>query len=203
MAQNWRQAYGYKFYIVPILKSEIDFADLELGGLGSGKFIDDSTPLDNDELVTKTGTGATLEIAVGATTLALDGTDNPVRLLGLTNAVPEEGENEETVNTYDDETQGFEQSVATGKTMEWTIEGASDHDDAAYKLLRLCAKESVREGLMVKYARVGPVGVDEVTYGFGRVTGFSENAPAGGVVTWSGGIKAYGPYEIEFSTGGA
>lgn len=279
MAQNWKQAYGYKFWISPILKDSINFATLlPNAGLGTGKFIDNGTPLANNLAVIKAGTGATLGLGVGTiktvtnaalatneatltfaaahgytvgqkivvanlpapfaslngtytvkavTTsspftltydktgtnitsaavaaggvlpaLVLDGTASPIRLLGLSNAAPEEGESEETVDTYDDELQGFDASLATKKTFSWTLEGVSDHNDTAYKLLRLCSKESVREGLMVKYARVGPTGVNEVTYGFGRFTGFSETPPAAGVVRWSSTLKAYGPYELEFA----
>lgn len=199
MAQAYSQAYGYKFYFVPLLKGNIDFAELEDGGLGSGKFIDDTTPLSNTAAVTKTGTGETLAIVVGTTTLDLDGTDAPIRLLGLTNAAPTEGEGEETIVTYDNEMQGFDTSIATSKNFSWTLEGVTDHSDAAYRLLRICAKESVREGLMVKYARVGPIGVDEVTYGYGRFTGFNETPPAGGIVKWSANLKAYGPYELDYA----
>lgn len=276
MAQVYSQAYGYNFYMQLIKKDALDFADLNLGGLGAGKFMDISTLASNSAAVTKVGTVATLGIGFGtnkATTkaalasnvvtltfaaahgftvgqtivvsgfigafagingkatvasvttsspftltyaltaaniaeasvvgsvlpaLALDGTDTPIRLLGLTNAAPQEGENEETVVTYDDEAKSFDTSIATSKSFSWTLEGVTDHSDAAYKLLRLASKESVREGLMIKYARVGPVGKTETTFGFGRITGFNETPPAGGIVKWSSGIKGYGPYELEF-----
>lgn len=276
MPQVYSQAYGYNFFIQLIKKEELDFADLNLGGIGVGKFLDISTLASNASSVVKVGTVATFGIGVGtnkATTkaalssnvvtltfaaahgftvgqtiavsgftgafagingkatvasvttsspftltyaltanniaeasvvgsvlpaLKLDGTDAPIRLLGLTNAAPQEGEGEETVTTYDDETQSFETSVPTSKSFSWTIEGVTDHSDAAYKLLRLASKESVTEGLMLKYARIGPVGKTETTFGFGRITGFNETPPAGGIVKWSSGIKAYGPYELEF-----
>jgi hypothetical protein len=130
--------------------------------------------------------------------LKLDGTDAPIRLLGLTNAAPQEGEGEETVITYDDEAKSFDTSIATSKNFSWTIEGVTDHNDAAYRLLRFAAKETVREGIMIKYARRGPVNQTETTYGYGRITGFNETPPAGGIVKWSSGIKAYGPYELEY-----
>ena len=275
MAQVYSQAYGYNFFFLPLLKTELDFTELNLGGLGAGKFIDNTTLLSNDAQLVKVGTGATLGIGVGtnkATTKAalasnvvtltfaaahgltvgqaivvsgftsafadingkftvasvttsspftltyaltagniaeasvvgsvlpalnLDGTDKPIRLLGLTNAAPSETEKEETIMTYDDEVKSFETSVATGKGFSWKLEGVTDFNDAAYRLLRICAKESVREGLMIKYARVGPTGHNETTYGYGRFTGFEENPPAGGIVKWSSGIKAYGPYELD------
>ena len=174
----------------------MDFADLT----SFSSFMTTTTLLSNSAAVAKTGTGSTLAITVGTATLDLDGTDNPIRLLGLTNAAPSESEQEETIVTYDDEQKSFETSIATAKGFSWTIEGVTNHSDAAYKLLRLCAKESVREKLMVKYARIGPVGFTEKTYGFGRFTGFEETPPAGGIVKWSSTLKAYGPYELEFDT---
>ena len=135
---------------------------------------------------------------VSGAVLALDGTDNPIRLLGLTNCAPSESEGEETIVTYDDETKSFDTSVATSKSMSWSLEGVTDHNDAAYKLMRVAAKESVREGLMIKYARQGPVGFNETSYGYGRFTGFEESPQAGTIVKYSTTVRAYGPYELEF-----
>ena len=136
--------------------------------------------------------------AVTASALVLDGTDNPIRLLGLTNCAPSESEGEETVITYDDESKSFDTSIATSKSMSWSLEGVTNHSDAAYKLMRVAAKESVREGLMVKYARVGPTGYNETSYGYGRFTGFEESNAAGEIVKYSTTLRAYGPYELEF-----
>lgn len=270
------QAFGYKFYFSPLLKSNIDITTLNSGLAG---FMNTGTLLANTSTVAKAGTGSTLGIAVGTgqavtraavasntatltfaaahglsngskivvsgllspfaalngvqtisavttsspftlsfaitasnvadaavssgtvagTVLALDGTDNPIRLLGLTNAAPTEAEKEEAILTYDNEFKAFETSIATGKSMNWKLEGVTNFTDAAYKLLRICAKESVREGLMIKWARVGPVGYTEATYGYGRFTGFNETPPAGGIVKFSTDIKVYGPYEIDFT----
>lgn len=281
MAQTYSQAYGYNFYFVPLLATAVDLTELDLGGVGAGKFIDNTSLLSNDSKITKTGTGSTLKlwvdqtvktvtkaaiasnvatltfaaahgITVGTTILVadlpapftalngvrtvtavttstpytlsfaltasneteavvasgtatasllkLDGTEKPIRLLGLTNAAPAETEGEETIITYDDEAKSFETSIATSKGFSWTVEGVTDHMDAAYQLLRICSKESVRERLMIKYARVGPTGFNEATYGYGRFTGFNETPPAGGIVKWSTNIKAYGPYELDLAT---
>jgi hypothetical protein len=194
MAQVFSQAYGYNFFFMPLKKENLNFAQLAT----FAGFMTLTSPLSNTAAVTKTGTGSTLAISVGATSLALDGTGAPIRLLGLTNAAPSETETEETVVTYDDEVQSFDTSIATGKSFSFALEGVTDHNDAAYKLMRLCAKESVREGLMVKYARIGPQGFTERTYGFGRFTGFEETPPAGGIVRWKTTLKAYGPYELDF-----
>ena len=280
MAQNYSQAYGYKFYFAPVITTEVDLTELDLGGVGSGKFLDDTSLLSNDAVISKSGTGATFKLfadkvtktitkaavatnvatltfaaahgfaqgavidvaglpapfaalngvrtITGVTTttpftltfaftadniteavvaagtastgiIALDGTAKPIRLLGLTNAAPAETEGEETIITYDDEAKSFETSIATSKGFSWTVEGVTDHMDAAYQLLRICSKESVRERLMIKYARVGPTGFNEATYGYGRFTGFNETPPAGGIVKWSTNIKAYGPYELDLA----
>lgn len=280
VAQNYSNAYGYRFYFVPLLATAIDLTQLDLGGLGAGKFIDDTTLLSNDALISKSGTGSTFrlfadkssktitkaaivsnvatltfaaahgfangavvsvadlpapfaalngtrtitavttsspftltfaftaanitEAVVAAGTAAtgiitLDGTAKPIRLLGLMNAAPSETESDETIDTYDDEAKSFEISIATKKGFSWSLEGVTDHMDAAYQLLRICSKESVREKIMIKYARVGPTGFSEATYGYGRFTGFEETPPAGGIVKWSSGIKAYGPYELDLA----
>jgi hypothetical protein len=136
--------------------------------------------------------------AVVGSSMLLNGTDAPIRLLGLTNCAPSESEGEETVITYDDESKSFDTSIATSKSMSWSLEGVTNHSDAAYKLLRISAKESVREGLMVKYARVGPTGFNETSYGYGRFTGFEESNAAGEIVKYSTTLRAYGPYELEF-----
>jgi hypothetical protein len=150
----------------------------------------------------KTNTNITsAAVAAGTVTpgvLALNGTDAPIRLLGLTNCAPSESEGEETVITYDDESKSFDTSIATSKSMSWSLEGVTNHSDAAYKLMRIAAKESVREGLMVKYARVGPTGFAETSYGYGRFTGFEESNAAGEIVKYSTTLRAYGPYELEF-----
>jgi hypothetical protein len=52
---------------------------------------------------------------------------------------------------------------------------------------------------MIKWARVGPTGFNETTYGYGRFTGFQETPPAGGIVKYSSDIKCYGPYELELA----
>lgn len=279
MSQVYSQAYGYKFYFQVIKKSSVDLTTLlPNAGLGSGKFIDNTTLLSNSSLVYPTGTGSTFKLIAGGTktvtkaeiasnvatltfaaapgftvgativvadlpapfaalngtrvitgvttsspytlsfaltasnqaeatvaagtasgaVLKLDGTDAPIRLLGLTNCAPSESEGEETIQTYDDETKSFDTSIATSKSMSWSLEGVTDHNDAAYKLMRIAAKESVREGLMIKYARQGPTGFNETSYGYGRFTGFEESPQAGSIVKYSTTLRAYGPYELEF-----
>jgi hypothetical protein len=195
---NYSQAFGYKVYIVPILSTELDLTELSLGGLGAGKFIDDTTPLANTSAITETA--SPYGISVGGTPLALDGSDDPLRLLGLTSATLSTDTNSENVLTYDQETEGFEASVATSKSAVIELAGTSQFTDAAYKVLRLCERNSVSQNLMAKLARIGPVGSTETVFGFGRFTGYSEGNEAGSIVSWSCSFEFYGPYGLAFSS---
>lgn len=277
MAQNYSQSYGQKLYMRLLRSSAVDLAKLDLGGIGTGKFMDISTLMSNSSAVVKVGTGSGLGIGVGTAkaitkvavasnvvtltfgaahgfaqgdkivvsdvaspnavlngyytvasvtasspftltyalttgnvteasvtagsvlpALKLDGTDAPIRLLGLTNITPNEGENEETVVTYDDEAKSYDTSIPTSKTHSIAVEGVIDYADAAYKLMRIASKESVREKLMIMYAITAPTGVTEETFGYGRFTGFQPNAPAGSIVKFQQSIRTYGPYELDF-----
>jgi hypothetical protein len=129
--------------------------------------------------------------------LALDGTDPPVRLLGLTNCSPNEGENEETTVTYDDEAKGFDTSMATSSSISWTVAGQTRYTDAAYRLMRIASRDKVRQGLMLKYLVLGPVGVNKADYGFGRFQSFEEPREAGTILQYNTGIRGYGPYESD------
>jgi hypothetical protein len=198
MASNFSQAFGYKVYIVPLLSTELDLAELSAGGLGAGKFIDNTAPLSNSAAVTETTTPYGL--TVGTTALALDGSDDPLRLLGLTSATLSTDTNSETSLTYDDETEGFSTSIATSKSAVIELAGNANFTDAAYKVLRLCERNSVSKNLMAKLARIGPVGSTETVYGFGRFTGYNENNEAGSIVSWSCSFEFYGPYALDFSS---
>lgn len=195
---NFSQAFGYKVYIVPLLSTNLDLADLSAGGLGAGKFIDDTSPFANNASVSETS--SPYGITVGSTALGLDGEDDPIRLLGLTAATLSTDTNSETSLTYDDETQGFETSIATSKSAVIELAGNAQFTDAAYKLMRLCERNSVSQNLMAKLARVGPVGSTETVYGFGRFTNYSESNEAGSIVSWSCSFEFYGPYALDFSS---
>lgn len=199
MSANFTQAFGYKVWIIPIKSTEVDLADLALGGLGAGKFVDNSSPLANTSAVTET-TGETYGITVGSTALALDGTDDAIRLLGLSNAALSTDTNSETAQTYDDENQGFNVSIATAKSASLELAGNANFTDAGYKLMRLLERNSVSQNLMAKLARIGPVGSTETVYGYGRFTNYSENNEAGTIVGWSCGFEFYGPYALDFTT---
>jgi hypothetical protein len=130
--------------------------------------------------------------------LALDGTDPPIRMLGLTNLQPNEGENEESTVTYDDEAQGFDSSMATSKTHTVAVAGIVRFKDAAYKLMRIASMYSVKESLMIKWVLTAPNGEKEDTYGYGRFTGYQPENAAGVIVKFQQNIRTYGPAELEF-----
>jgi hypothetical protein len=150
----------------------------------------------------KTGTNITSAAVAAGTAmgglLLLDGTDAPIQLKGLTNITPNEGENEETVVTYDDEAQGNDTSKPTSKTHSIALEGMIDISDAAYKLYRIASKNSVREKLMIKWATTAPNGFKQDEVGYGRFTGYQPGQAAGTLMKFSTTIKTYGPYDLLF-----
>lgn len=129
--------------------------------------------------------------------LKLDGTDAPVRLLGLQNCSPNEGENTDSLVVYDDEAAGYDKSASTSQSMSWSVAGQTNFSDAAYWLMRFGSKHKVDQGLMLKYARSGPQGVNQVCYGYGRFPSFEEPSEAGSVIKYNSSIAGYGPYQIE------
>lgn len=130
-------------------------------------------------------------------TYAMDGTDKPVRLYGLTNAALETDTNTEDLVTYDDETKGFNISLPTSKTWSISLAGVADFKDAGYQVLRLTEQNTVADALRVKIVRVGPTGTDEAVYGYGTINGYTESIEAGSIATWEATIQGYGPYRID------
>jgi hypothetical protein len=133
------------------------------------------------------------------TPFVLDGTDAPLRFYGLTDSSLDTTTKEEEVLTYDEETKGYDQSVATGKGASMKFSGLSDFYDPAYKVARIAEQEAVASGILCKMARIGPTGSNEVTYGFGRLINFSEKNPAGTIVKWDKSFKFYGPYRTKLA----
>ena len=43
MSTDWSQAFGYRFFFTPLKTSAVDLTRVNLGGLGAGKFIDNTT----------------------------------------------------------------------------------------------------------------------------------------------------------------
>jgi hypothetical protein len=201
------QAFGYTHYIVPMDICAVDFEELKLPpiGAGAGFFMDNTSEKLNDADVIEAFDPYTM--TVGADVQALDGTDSPAKLLGLTASALSTDTNTESSQTYDTTSQGFELGVATSKTATLDLSGNAQLGDVGYKLLRVCEKQAVSQNLGAKLVRVGPVGTTETIWGFGRFTNFSENNDAGSIVGWELSFEFYGPYNIKFdgqtATGGA
>lgn len=128
---------------------------------------------------------------------AMDGTDAPARLYGLTNSSLETDTNSEDVITYDSETKGFNLSIPTSKTWSVSLAGVADFKDAGYQILRLTEQNTVGDGLRVKFCRRGPTGSTEVIYGYGTLTGYTESVEAGSIVSWEATVAGYGPYRVD------
>ncbi|ADF42375.1 tail protein [Synechococcus phage S-CBS2] len=195
---NYSAAFGYDCYIIPLASASVDTTFTGVtGGVGDGatNFIDTTTVVAADEKVTY----AAGVFSLGATPVAepTDGTMNPVKLFGLTNASLETDTNSEDVLTYDDTTKGFNTSIATSKSWSVSLAGVADFKDAGYQILRITEQNTVADSLRVKFARVGPTGTVETVYGYGTLTGYTESIEAGSIVSWESSIVGYGPYVIE------
>jgi hypothetical protein len=188
---NFSTAFGYDFYIVPLDAAEVDVAFT--GVTDAGDFIDTATPVAASSVISY----ASGVFSVGGTALDMDGTDNPFRLYGLTNAALETDTNTEDLVTYDDETKGFNISLPTSKTWSISLSGVADFKDAGYHVLRLTEQNTVADALRVKVLRIGPTGTDEAVYGYGTINGYTESIEAGSIATWEATIQGYGPYRID------
>ena len=204
---NYSSAFGYDVYLLPLVSSSVNIAfpsvTTATGITQPAAFIktDTTVAADNLNVVAATASvafnGTTGVFTVAGQVYAMDGTDEPVRLYGLTNAALETDTSSEDVITYDDETKGFSTSVATSKSWSMTLEGVADFADAGYQVLRLTEQNTVANSLRVKIARVGPTGTTESVYGYGTLEGYSESIEAGSIVSWSATLSGYGPYKLD------
>ena len=187
---NFNAAFGYDFYIVPLDSSSVDvtFGD---GSVTAATFMDTST------LASGAVSYANGIFTVGADTFDMDGTDKPVRLAGLTQASLETDTGSEDVYTYDDESKGFNQAVATTKSFNLSLAGIADFKDVGYQVLRLTEANTVADSLRVKVLRVGPTGTVETIYGYGTLMGYTESNEVTSIVSWECSITGYGPYQLE------
>lgn len=194
---NFSAAFGYKVYIIPLKSSEVA-VDAVVGStaLGAGGFIDDTTPHAIDSAVSFSNGIFT----VGGSTMAMDGTDAPFIMRGLTNASLESDTGSEEVYTYDDETKGFSQAVATTKSFNLTLAGVADFKDAGYQALRLTEQNTVADSLRVKFARQGPTGTSETVFGYGTLTGYTESIEVTSIVSWECTLTGYGFYGLELDS---
>ena len=188
---NFSAAFGYDFYIVPLKSSSVDVSFT--GITEASDFIDDTTVVGKGDSVSY----ANGIFTVGGSAFTMDGTDTPVRLAGLTTASLETDTSSEDVYTYDDESKGFNQAVATTKSFTVSLAGVADFKDAGYQILRIAEQNTVADGLRVKFLRVGPTGTVETVYGYGTLTGYTESNEVASIVSWEMSITGYGPYQLE------
>ena len=190
---NFSAAFGYDFYIVPLNSSSVDVA---FTGITAA---DDPTTgfIDTTDLAAGAVTYANGIFTVGADTFVMDGTDKPVRLAGLTSASLETDTGSEDIYTYDDETKGFNQAVATTKSFSISLAGVADFKDTGYQILRLTEANTVADSLRVKLVRVGPTGTTESVYGYGTLMGYTESNEVASIVSWECSITGYGAYALE------
>lgn len=204
---NYSAAFGYNVYILPLFSSSVDVAFTGItsatGTSANTAFLKTDTTTAGDRLniaaanSTLTYANSTGILTVESTAYAMNGADKPFRLYGLTNASLETDTNSEDVVTYDDETRGFNVSIATSKSWTVTLEGIADFRDAGYQALRLAEQNTVANSLRVKFVRIGPTGTDETIYGYGTLQGYSESVEAGSIVSWSTELVGYGPYRLD------
>lgn len=195
MSTAFTQAFDYETLIVPVLNSAIDLAEVTGAGIGAAEFIDNTTVLASDSAVSETFGPYTLTVGIGA--LALDGTDDPLKIIGLKGCSLNTDTSFDEVLTYESENAGFSQGVPTSKSWSMDLNGVSTFGDAGYKVMRLIEKNAVSQGLAAKFARRGPVGSNETIFGYGRFSSFSESNDAGGVVEWSCTFEGYGLYGLK------
>ena len=182
---NFSAAFGYDFFIVPVKNSLVsDFA--------AAPTVDTATPVDAGHSVAYSAGAFT----VNSVLFAMDGSDDAVRLSGLTSASLETDTGTEDIYTYDDDTSGFNQAVATTKSFSITLAGVADFGDAGYKILRLTEQNTVADGLRVAFKRVGPTGTTEEIVGYGTLTGYTESNEVSSIVSWECTLTGYGPYHL-------
>lgn len=203
---NYSAAFGYDVYMLPVASSQVNIAFPSVtaakGLTQPAAFLktDSSSAGDGGNVAASNSTVA-FNSSTGVFTIegvqyAMDGTDAPFRLYGLTNAALETDTSSEDVITYDDETAGFSTSIATSKSWSVSLEGVADFRDSGYQVLRLAEQNTVANSLRVKFARCGPTGTDEEVYGYGTLQGYSESIEAGSIVSWSATLTGYGPYKL-------
>ena len=190
---NFNAAFGYDFYIVPLSSESVDvtFSGVTAGDAPTTGFMDTSA-LASGAVSYTNGI-----FTVGATTFTMDGTDEPVRLAGLTQASLETDTGSEDIYTYDDDSKGFNQAVATTKSFNLSLAGIADFKDVGYQILRLTEANTVADSLRVKVLRVGPTGSAETIYGYGTLMGYTESNEVTSIVSWECSISGYGPYQLE------
>ena len=192
---NFSAAFGYDFYIVPLLSSNVVTSSV---ASGASAFIDDASPIEGAVSATTTYTGGTTPVlTVNGAGYELDGTADVIRLAGLTQASLETDTSSEDIFTYDDESKGFNTAIATSKSFTISLSGVADFQDVGYQVLRLTEQNTVADSLRVKFLRVGPTGTVESVYGYGTLTGYSESNEVSSIVSWECTLTGYGTYGLD------
>ena len=192
---NFSAAFGYDYYIVPLLSSAVDTASV---ASGAAAFIDTATPIDGSVTHTTVYTGGTTPaLTINNVSYPLDGTGDAIRLAGLTQASLETDTSSEDIFTYDDESKGFNTAIATSKSFTVSLAGVADFQDVGYQVLRLTEQNTVADSLRVKFVRVGPTGTVESVYGYGTLTGYSESNEVSSIVSWECTLTGYGTYGLD------
>lgn len=190
---NFSAAFGYDFYLVPLSSASVDtaFTGITAADAPTTGFIDTTT------LASGAVTYSAGVFTVGTSTFTMDGTDEPVRLAGLTSASLETDTGSEDIYTYDNEVKGFNQAIATTKSFNISLAGIADFKDTGYQILRLTEANTVADSLRVKLVRVGPTGTVESIYGYGTLMGYTESNEVSSIVSWECSITGYGAYQLE------
>ena len=193
---NFSAAFGYNFHIMPLKAENVDVTSVV--GSTADAFLSTTTAVSGPVAVSYSNGIFTVD----GSTYNMDGTvavgaDQPIRLAGLTSASLETDTGSEDIYTYDDETKGFNQSVATTKSFSISLAGVADFKDAGYQVLRLAEQNTVADALRVKFVRVGPTGSVEKVFGYGTLTGYTESNEVASIVSWECTITGYGSYGLE------
>ena len=193
---NFSAAFGYEFYIMPLIAANVDVSTVT--GTAATFLATTAPYVSTDTVAYSSGV-----FTVGGNAFDMDGAvdgsstaDAPIKLLGLTAASLETDTGTEDIYTYDDETSGFNQSVATTKSFSLTLGGVADFADAGYKILRLTEQNTVADALRVKFLRVGPTGTTETVFGYGTLTGYTESNEVSSIVSWECTLTGYGAYGL-------
>ena len=120
---NFSAAFGYDFYIMPLAASSVAVDSV------TSSSASDFLPTGGAYASNATVSYASGVFTVNGNAYNMDGTpagsaDQPLRLSGLTSASLETDTGAEDIYTYDDETKGFNQSVATTKSFSLYLSGS-------------------------------------------------------------------------------
>jgi len=146
---------------------------------------------------TYANTGTTIASApdtgtVGKGALKLDGTDKPIRIMGLT-GIPMSGDTQtDQAMTLDPEDSGNMITIASSNSFSYNLSGLVDRKSYTWKILLMCSERSVSPGLVVKFLRQGPAGSTEAQIGFGRIN-ISEDGESGSLQKFTGTLGVIGP----------